>query len=125
MSSEKIAVIGAGIIGATCAYEIRRCGPDVVLIDPRDRESAPSLKNAGALAYSEILPIASGSVLWKVPKWLADPRGPLSIRAGYLPALAPWLVRFVLASGSKKVRSTARPSGEAIQTRRLRQSKKS
>lgn len=108
MSSQRIAVIGAGIIGVACAYEIRRRGLDVLLIDPRDREAAPSLKNAGALAYSEILPIASGSVLWKVPKWLADPRGPLAIRAGYLPTLIPWLTRFVRASGAKNVRATAR-----------------
>jgi D-amino-acid dehydrogenase len=107
MSTEKIAVIGAGIIGVTCAYEIRRHGFDVVLIDPQDNETAPSLKNAGALAYSEILPIASGSVLWKVPKWLADPRGPLSIRVGYLPRLAPWLMRFVLASSEQRVQATA------------------
>ncbi len=108
MPTEKIAVIGAGIIGVTCAYELRHNGFDVVLIDPQDNEAAPSLKNAGALAYSEILPIASGSVLYKVPKWLADPRGPLSIRAGYLHKIIPWLTRFVLASSQKQVQLTAK-----------------
>lgn len=108
MPTEKIAVIGAGIIGVACACEIRSHGFDVVLIDPRDKEAAPSLRNAGALAYSEILPIASGSVLWKVPRWLTDPRGPLSIRAAYLPRLTPWLARFVLASNDKQVQATAR-----------------
>lgn len=108
MPTEKIAVVGAGIIGVTCAYELRTYGYDVVLIDPRDNEAVPSLRNAGALAYSEILPIASGSIFWKVPKWLADPRGPLSIRMAYLPRLVPWLMRFVLAGSHKKVQATAR-----------------
>src|SRR5690606_38792979 len=33
----------------------------------------------------------------KVPRWLADPLGPLAIRPSYLPALLPWLWRFLLA----------------------------
>ena len=106
-TASKIAVIGAGIIGVTCAYELRAHGFDVVLIDPCNKESAPSSKNAGALAYSEILPIASGAVLRKVPRWLADSNGPLSIRAGHLPRILPWLTRFVLASRQKNVRNTA------------------
>lgn len=104
---KKIAVIGAGIIGVTCAYELRTHGFDVVLIDPGNKESAPSQKNAGALAYAEIIPIASGNLLRKVPKWLIDSHGPLSIRAGYILSLLPWLTRFILASRHENVGKTA------------------
>lgn len=34
--------------------------------------------------------------MWKkVPSWLLDPLGPLTIRARYLPRVAPWLVRML------------------------------
>jgi D-amino-acid dehydrogenase len=46
-------------------------------------------------------------VLRKVPKWLVDSRGPLSIRAGHAFSFLPWLVRFILASRRKNVRKTA------------------
>jgi len=38
-------------------------------------------------------------ILWRVPGMLRDPLGPLAIRWGYLPKIAPWLLRFVAASG--------------------------
>ena len=96
--NKRAAVIGAGIIGVTCAYELKKHAYDVVVIDPGHHESAPSKYNAGGLGYAEVLPIASGNILRKVPKWLIDPTGPLSIKPGYLPKAMPWLVRFALAS---------------------------
>ena len=45
---------------------------------------------------------------WRVPGWLIDPLGPLSLRFGHLPSLLPWLWRF-LKSGtqSEMLRVTA------------------
>ena len=96
--NKRVAVIGAGIIGVTCAYELKKHAYDVVVIDPGHHESAPSKYNAGGLGYAEVLPIASGNILRKVPKWLIDSTGPLSIKPSYLPKAMPWLVRFALAS---------------------------
>ncbi|MDJ0955509.1 MAG: FAD-binding oxidoreductase [Arenicellales bacterium] len=106
--NKRAAVIGAGIIGATCAYELKKHAYDVVVIDPEHHESAPSKYNAGGLGYAEVLPIASGSILRKVPKWLIDPVGPLSIKPGYLPKAMPWFVRFVLASKQIVFRESVR-----------------
>jgi D-amino-acid dehydrogenase len=47
-------------------------------------------------------------VLAKVPHWLLDPEGPLSIRLRYLPQLLPWLYRFVRAGRLELVRAQAR-----------------
>lgn len=107
MTPQRIAVIGAGIVGVSCAHELKTRGFDVVVIDPARHESAASRGNAGALAYAEILPIASGNVLRKVPKWLLDPLGPLSIRLRYARRVLPWLIRFVLAGRRETVRATA------------------
>jgi D-amino-acid dehydrogenase len=52
--------------------------------------------------------MAMPGTLRKVPGWLTDPSGPLVIRLGYLPTLAPWLVRFVRSGTIDKVQHQAR-----------------
>jgi D-amino-acid dehydrogenase len=42
-------------------------------------------------------------MLRKVPGWLADPLGPLSVRPAYLPRAAPWLMRWVMAGRMERV----------------------
>jgi D-amino-acid dehydrogenase len=45
--------------------------------------------------------------LAKVPRWLFDPEGPLSIRTAYLPRLAPWLLRFLRAGQASRIPAIA------------------
>ena len=47
-----------------------------------------------AFAFSDVLPLAHKGMIRQLPKWLADPLGPLSIPPAYLPKLLPWLIRF-------------------------------
>lgn len=104
-SSCSTLVIGAGIVGVTIALRLQREGRDVWLID-RERVAAQASRgNAGALAFSDILPLASPGILRQAPRWLLDPLGPLTIRPRYLPRLAPWLLRFWRASQRDRVRA--------------------
>jgi D-amino-acid dehydrogenase len=43
-------------------------------------------------------------MLRKVPSWLSDPLGPLTVRPAYLPRAAPWLVRWIAAGRLDRVR---------------------
>src|SRR4029077_20421661 len=43
-----------------------------------------------------------------VPHWLMDPLGPLALRWSYLPAILPYLVRFVRSATPEKVRAQAK-----------------
>lgn len=94
----KVAVVGAGIVGIAIAHALLDEGHEVLLIERREPAFGPSRGNAGWIAHTDILPIASPKMLRQVPKFLADPLGPLSIRPAYLPKLMPWLLRFLLAS---------------------------
>lgn len=94
----KVAVVGAGIVGVAIAHALLDEGHDVLLIERREPAFGPSRGNAGWIAHTDILPIASPKALRQVPKFLADPLGPLSIRPAYFPKLLPWLVRFMLAA---------------------------
>lgn len=94
----KVAIIGAGIVGSAIAHALLDEGHEVLILDKEGPGFGPSRGNAGWIAHTDILPIASPKILRQVPKFLMDPLGPLSIRPAYLPKLLPWLTRFVLAA---------------------------
>jgi len=113
-----VVVIGAGIIGAATAVELQRDGHDVTLIEPGDPggEQAASYGNGCWLSSSSVLPVASPGMWSKVPGWLADPLGPLTIRWSYLPKSMPWLRRFMTAGSNwDKIRRTARALRPLVQ----------
>jgi D-amino-acid dehydrogenase len=94
----EVAVIGAGIVGIACAIYLQNEGHKVVIVERDDVARGASFGNAGAFAFSDVLPLASPGIIRKVPKWLLDPLGPLTIRPSYFPAILPWLLRFWRAS---------------------------
>ncbi|GAB4064112.1 FAD-binding oxidoreductase [Ancylobacter sonchi] len=103
-----IAVIGGGAVGVATASFLLRDGHDVVLIERGGIGDSASFGNAGVLAPSSVVPMSMPGTLAKVPGYLLDPLGPLSIRWRYLPTLAPWLIRFVKAGTQAGVRHQAR-----------------
>jgi D-amino-acid dehydrogenase len=105
---QKVAVIGAGMVGVCTAGWLQRDGHDVVIVDPKDPGEGTSFGNAGCLNGSSVVPMSLPGNLKKVPRWLMDPLGPLAIRWSYLPTLAPWLLRFVRSGQLDKVEATAR-----------------
>jgi D-amino-acid dehydrogenase len=98
-----VVVIGAGIIGACTAAWLQRDGHAVTLVDHDEPGSGASSGNGGMLSGSSIIPVGMPGVAMKVPGWLMDAEGPLTIRWSYLPALAPWLWRFLRSATRDKV----------------------
>lgn len=97
LPAHDVIIIGAGIIGLATAHRLQQAGRTVTLLDPNGIANRASAGNAAAFAFSDILPLASRGLLWKVPRWLMDPLGPLAIRPAYIPRLLPWFWRFVQA----------------------------
>lgn len=96
-----IAIIGAGIIGICAAAYLAEAGHDVTVYDRTGICEETSSGNAAALAFPDPLPLAHKGMLKKLPGWLMDPLGPLSIPPAYLPQLAPWLWRFFKAGNPR------------------------
>jgi D-amino-acid dehydrogenase len=97
-AQKAIVVIGAGVVGLSIALTLRLRGHAVLVLERDDIAAGASRGNAGAFAFSDILPLASPGVMRQAPKWLLDPLGPLSIRPAYLFKIAPWLHQFWRAS---------------------------
>ncbi|MBP4048516.1 FAD-dependent oxidoreductase [Chromobacterium violaceum] len=98
-----VIVVGAGVVGIAAALQLRLAGFEVTLLDRGEPAMETSYGNAGAFAVSDVIPLAEPGVLRKVPGWMLDPLGPLALRWRYLPTLAPWLLRFLAASRTRRV----------------------
>ncbi len=105
---KRVGVIGAGMVGVCAASYLQRDGHQVFLIEAGEPGHGASFGNAGAFNASSVTPVSMPGVMWKVPGWLFDPLAPLSLRWHYLPAVAPWLVRFIRAGTAEKVHAQAR-----------------
>lgn len=103
--SAEIGVVGAGIIGTTCASLLAADGTSVVLIDPSGIGNECSWGNGGYLSPSFVFPVATLKEFRHIPRYLMDRNGPLRFRWQHLPALLPWLLRFAWNSTPTRVRS--------------------
>jgi D-amino-acid dehydrogenase len=92
MSHPHATIIGAGIVGVSSAAFLQRAGYRVTLIDRLPPGEGCSFGNAGGLAFCEIVPPIHPRILLKIPGWLMDPLGPLTIRWSYLPKALPWFL---------------------------------
>ena len=91
----RILVIGAGIVGLSCAHALRAEGHDVTVLDRDPPGDKCSFGNAAGIGVTEIIPASVPGLAWKVSGWLFDPLGPLSLRLPHVPRLMPWLLRFL------------------------------
>ena len=98
-----VVVIGAGVVGLSAALMAQGRGLSVTVIDRAGPAAGASAGNAGAFAFTDILPLASPGLMKKAPKWLLDPLGPLSIPPAYAMQIAPWMFRFWRACAPSRV----------------------
>jgi D-amino-acid dehydrogenase len=108
IGTKRVGVIGAGIVGVCAASWLQRDGHSVYLVEPAAPGHGASFGNAGCFNGSSVTPIAMPGVIRSAPRWLFDPLAPLALRWTYLPAIAPWLLRFIRAGTPGKARAAAR-----------------
>src|SRR5438874_6184417 len=108
MAARRIGVIGAGMVGVCAASWLQRDGHSVFPTEPGNPGEGASLGNAGCFNGSSVTPMAMPGVIRNVPRWLMDPLGPLALRWSYLPAVLPYLIRFVRSATPEKVRAQAK-----------------
>lgn len=99
-----VIVVGAGVIGLSAALALRARGLSVTVLDREGPAAGASAGNAGAFAFTDILPLASPSILRRAPRWLLDPLGPLSVPPAYALRILPWMLRFWRACAPERVR---------------------
>lgn len=104
---DSVAVIGAGIIGLSVAWNLVKRGKRVVIYDPNAPGSGCSAGSAGAISPGSIVPLAMPGLLTSVPGMLLNPSGALHIPVGYWLKAFPWLTAFVSEARPSRVKAIA------------------
>lgn len=105
MTKLSATIIGAGIVGVSAAAFLQREGYKVTIVDRVPPGEGCSFGNAGGLAFAEIVPTVHPRMLMKIPGWLMDPLGPLTIRWSYLPKAMPWFMSLARNSMPDRVKA--------------------
>lgn len=102
-TKKRVAVVGAGVIGASIAFELQRRGFEVTLIDKGEPGRGTSFGNMASIALD--FAAGSGPSTWKkIPGWLLDPEGPVWLRPSYAVRMLPWFLRFLAAGRPSRLR---------------------
>lgn len=86
-TSRQVTVLGAGMVGVSCALALQAKGWQVTLVDKRAPGEETSAGNAGVLSRSSLLPFNRPGLLESLPRMLLKPGPNLQVR---LSALAHW-----------------------------------
>jgi D-amino-acid dehydrogenase len=92
--AEPVVVVGGGVVGAACAYFLRKAGRAVILIEQRAFGSGCSHGNCGYVCPSHVLPLAGPGVLRETLKTLFARNSPLQVRWRLDPAMWRWFWQF-------------------------------
>jgi D-amino-acid dehydrogenase len=98
-----VLVVGAGVIGLSCAYELAKRGLQVTVIDRGEPGFGCSYGNAGWLTPCFSMPLPMPGMLLKSLKWMTNPESPLYIQPRPSWLLLSWLTRFLFNMNRKKM----------------------
>lgn len=92
---KRVAVVGAGIVGLSCALWLQKKGFIVTLIDPEKPGSGTSSGNACTIADYGCIPVNSPSIFRRLPSLLFSKNSPLTVNHFYALTHLPWLLQFL------------------------------
>ncbi len=105
-----VLVIGAGPVGACCAYELAASGCNVLLVE-RELDACPPAAaahgNCGLILPSHLTPLAAPGVITKGMRWLFDSGSPFYVAPRASAELVRWLWLFRAACTEERSRAGA------------------
>jgi len=107
VSDGEVVIIGAGIIGTACAYELAQRGVSVAVIEKGEIGHGCSYGNGGWITPCVALPLPMPGMLWTATKWLFDPDSPLYITPRPSAELLRWLARFISSTRRRVMHRSA------------------
>ena len=94
----KVLVLGAGVAGVASAWYLWRDGHEVTVVERNQGVGLEtSFANGGQLSYSYVAPLASPSVIPKIPPWLLRRDSPLRFRPALDLDQWRWCAQFLAA----------------------------
>jgi D-amino-acid dehydrogenase len=92
----RVVVVGGGVIGLSCAYQLLKLGADVTVVERRTLGDAASWGNAGWITPLLSGPVPAPGAIAEGLRSLWHPDSPVYLKPAAIPALSGWLARFAL-----------------------------
>ncbi|MET3515138.1 D-amino-acid dehydrogenase [Pseudacidovorax sp. 1753] len=93
-----VVVLGAGMVGVSCALELQQRGRDVVLVDRAAPGRETSFGNAGVFARSSLMPMNNPALWAALPKLARNTSAQLRYDPRFLLRNAGWAARFLYSA---------------------------
>ncbi|MEQ1831235.1 MAG: FAD-dependent oxidoreductase, partial [Pirellula sp.] len=108
MRSGRVIVVGGGVIGAACAYYLKKSGWETVTVLDRSQfGSGCSHGNCGFVSPSHVLPLTVPGAIGQSIKAMISKNSPFSIKPRFDLALWSWLFQFACRCNEKGMLSSA------------------
>ncbi|MEM9685804.1 MAG: FAD-dependent oxidoreductase [Bacteroidota bacterium] len=108
MKTDKVHIVGGGIVGLCAAWYLKQEGCEVTVIDKDDCSDGTSFGNAGMIVPSHFVPMATPGVIAQGLKWLLNSKSPFYIKPRLNADLIQWLWYFYRSANVQHV-ETAMP----------------
>jgi glycine/D-amino acid oxidase-like deaminating enzyme len=113
-TGDYVVVVGAGVVGLSCALNLARAGARVELIDDQDVDHRTSFGAAGHIAIELVDPLATPAYLRSAPRQLFAFGGALDFRLGDIGVWAPWAIDFIKACTPARAAAGKAALGELL-----------
>jgi D-amino-acid dehydrogenase len=90
----EVLVLGAGVIGLSCAYFLAKAGREVTILDQSVPGSGASHGNCGTITPSHAPPLAKPGMLRQALTWMVQKDAPFYVQPRFDPVLWRWLWQF-------------------------------
>jgi D-amino-acid dehydrogenase len=90
----RVVVIGGGVVGLCCAYDLSRAGAEVLVLEQGEVGKGASLGNTGWVCPSFSYPLPAPGIIREGLRGMLRGGGPLAIRPTLDPSFLRWLLGF-------------------------------
>ena len=105
--SDSVIVLGAGMVGVSCALTLQARGFSVTLVDRKGPGRETSWGNAGVLATSSLIPFNNPTLWQALPRLLTHRSPALRYDPWYALTRLPWVVSFLSRARARPFEQTA------------------
>lgn len=113
--NKNVAVVGAGIVGLSCALWLQKKGFSVTLVDPEKPGSGTSSGNACTIADYGCIPVNNPDIFRRLPSLLFSKNSPLTVNHFYALTHLPWLLQFLSNCRPSRVSRIIESLGQILQ----------
>lgn len=116
MRDQDVVVLGAGIVGVSCALALQEKGARVTLIDRNEPGSETSHGNSGVIGRNLMIPHNNPKLWGAIPKYVGNASVQVRYDVSYMLRHVPWIFRYLGNTKRKQFTKTAKALDSLIST---------